>query len=162
MIIGTFIEYKGYKGTIEYDDKKHHGKLIGINGLVNYTANSLEELFEEYKKAIDDYNRFLDELGVRNEEPNDIESLINRIFENLHLVNKNHVSHKLTRQEIVDYIKILSHIRHTSGSAIYGTCYNKDVLDIRIKNITNYNKLEKDLRRLNSIMMERDIEYINK
>ena len=66
MLIGTFVVYKGYTGTIEIVNGKHCGHLLNINGLVNYSANSVEELFEEYKKSIDDYIAFLKEVKNRN------------------------------------------------------------------------------------------------
>ena len=57
MLIGKFAEYRGYTGTIEYDYKSgiHHGKLINIGDLITYEADSVEELYEEYKRVIDDY-----------------------------------------------------------------------------------------------------------
>lgn len=55
MEIGKFKPYKGFIGTIEFTEGKHHGKLININDFVNYVADSLEELEEEYHKAVDDY-----------------------------------------------------------------------------------------------------------
>lgn len=60
MEIGKFKAYKGFVGTIEMTDGKHHGKLLDINGFVNYTADSLEELEEEYHKAVEDYLVVLD------------------------------------------------------------------------------------------------------
>lgn len=60
MLIGKFKAYKGYVGSIEMTDGKHHGRLLDINNLVNYTANSLEKLEKEYHDAVDDYLDFLD------------------------------------------------------------------------------------------------------
>ena len=62
MEIGKFNPYKGFVGTIEVTDGGHHGKLLDINDFVNYTADSLEKLENEYHKAVDDYLSFLNEL----------------------------------------------------------------------------------------------------
>ena len=66
MNIGKFKEYKGFVGSIEITDGKHHGILLDIKDFVNYTADSLEELEEEFHKAVDDYLIFLDELKTEN------------------------------------------------------------------------------------------------
>lgn len=65
MVIGKFIEYKGFVGSIEYsnEDKIHYGKLLDIKDLVNYEANDVEELYEQYKNAVDNYINFCKEVG---------------------------------------------------------------------------------------------------
>jgi predicted HicB family RNase H-like nuclease len=65
MRIGQFNEYKGYKGSIEYDfeDKLHHGKLLDIDDLVNYHASNIVDLFIQYHEAVDDYIDFKKEIG---------------------------------------------------------------------------------------------------
>lgn len=57
MRIGQFVEYKGYIGSIEYDpeDKIHYGHLLNVDDPVVYYGNTVEELYEYYCKAIDDY-----------------------------------------------------------------------------------------------------------
>lgn len=57
MRLGTFVEYKGFVGTIEYssEDKIHYGSIENTKDFVNYEANSIEELYKEFHKAIDDY-----------------------------------------------------------------------------------------------------------
>lgn len=63
MRIGTFSEYKGYIGTIEYDpnSKSHYGRLCNTEDLITYYSKTIEELFVEYKKSIDDY------IAMKNE-----------------------------------------------------------------------------------------------
>ena len=68
MVIGKFKSYKGFIGTIELTAGKHHGKLVDINGFVNYVADSLEELEEEYHKAVDDYLEVLEDMQNRGRE----------------------------------------------------------------------------------------------
>lgn len=61
MVIGTFVEYKGHVGTIEYDfkDRIYHGSLLNIEDSISYHTkfNNIEMLFERYKEAIDKYIR---------------------------------------------------------------------------------------------------------
>ena len=39
--IGHFTEYRGIVGTISVTDDTYHGKLLGINGFVDYTADNV-------------------------------------------------------------------------------------------------------------------------
>lgn len=67
-MIGTFKEYKGYTGSIEYDaeDKIHYGQVLFTkkNHLVNYEAENIVELEEEFHKAVDDYLEFCNEIDL--------------------------------------------------------------------------------------------------
>ena len=67
-LIGYFTEYRGFKGTIEYDYEDHiyHGKIINTKGFINYQAKKLDELREEFKNAVDDYLLFLDVITELN------------------------------------------------------------------------------------------------
>lgn len=60
----TFSDYKGYVGTIEFDDEDniHYGKLINIKDFVNYHGNTVEELYDNFKNAVDDYIDFKKEI----------------------------------------------------------------------------------------------------
>lgn len=66
MIVGQFIEYKGYVGSIEYnpgDKKTHYGSLLNTDDFVNYCADNILELEKEYHSAVDDYIEFKKEIG---------------------------------------------------------------------------------------------------
>lgn len=67
-LIGYFTEYRGFKGTIEYDYEDHiyHGKIIDTKDFVNYQAKKLDKLREEFKNAVDDYLLFLDGITELN------------------------------------------------------------------------------------------------
>ena len=45
-LIGYFTEYRGFKGTIEYDYEDHiyHGKIINTKDFVIYQAKKLDKL----------------------------------------------------------------------------------------------------------------------
>ena len=68
-MFSTFKEYKGYTGSIEYDveDKIHYGKVLftNKNHLVNYEAENIVELEEEFHKAVDDYLEFCKEFDFK-------------------------------------------------------------------------------------------------
>ena len=64
MVLGQFVEYKGHIGSIEYsdEDKIYFGQLLNIEDLVNYEGHSIEELYEYYREAVDDYMEFREEM----------------------------------------------------------------------------------------------------
>lgn len=64
MKIGKFNKYRDYIGSIEYssDDDVLFGRLLNIGDLVYYEAEKVEELEEEFHKAVDDYIKFKMEL----------------------------------------------------------------------------------------------------
>jgi len=62
------LEYKGYNGTVEFsaEDNCLFGKMIGISDLVNYEAQSVNELKNVFNEAVEDYLTTCKEL---NKEP---------------------------------------------------------------------------------------------
>lgn len=70
MEIGQFKEYGGHIGSIEYDpeDKTYYGKLLNIRDLVDYYADSLIALNDDFHTAVDDYNEFNEDLQSENPE----------------------------------------------------------------------------------------------
>jgi len=60
-----YFEYKGYLGSckVSIEDKCLHGKIEFINDLVNYEAQTTEELNEEFELAVDDYLMHCQEVG---------------------------------------------------------------------------------------------------
>ena len=65
MLVGQFKEYKGYAGSIEYsaEDSIHYGKLLNIKDLVNYEADNIIDLENQFHEAVDDYIEFKKEIG---------------------------------------------------------------------------------------------------
>lgn len=56
MQVGKFKPYRNIIGSIEVnDDGEYYGRLLDINGFVNYHSDSLKQLEEEFHKAVDDY-----------------------------------------------------------------------------------------------------------
>lgn len=57
------LKYKGYIGSVAYSepDKVFFGKIEGIEGLVNYEGESVQELTAAFHDAVDDYLIFCEE-----------------------------------------------------------------------------------------------------
>lgn len=55
MKIGTFAEYKGYIGSIEYSirHRNFHGRLINTKDFVSYESDTIENLFDKFHRAVD-------------------------------------------------------------------------------------------------------------
>ena len=51
------LTYKGYIGLVSFSEKDNvfFGKIEGINGLVNFEGESVNELREAFHEAVDDY-----------------------------------------------------------------------------------------------------------
>jgi len=60
--------YKGYTGTIEFDedDLVFHGRVVGIRDIVTYEATSAEDLLQAFHDSVDD---FLEDYAERDEKP---------------------------------------------------------------------------------------------
>ena len=61
----NILQYKGYFTKIEYsvEDRLLYGKIEGIKDLVNFESESVEEIEQEFKNAVDDYLELCQELG---------------------------------------------------------------------------------------------------
>lgn len=67
----NLLKYKDYHGTIEPDlDRKClRGKVLYIDDLVTYEAESVSELEKEFQKSVDDYLAFCKEIGKKPQKP---------------------------------------------------------------------------------------------
>lgn len=52
-----YLKYNGYIGDINYskEDKLYYGKIQGIDCIVAYEGESIEELKKDFKEAINSY-----------------------------------------------------------------------------------------------------------
>lgn len=64
------MEYKGYYAVPEYsvEDEVFYGKILGINDLVDFEAESVPKMKEAFKEAVDDYLEFCKEIGKEPEK----------------------------------------------------------------------------------------------
>lgn len=67
-----FLEYKGYKGTVEYskEDDCLFGKVIGMNkDLIAYEGQTIPELRADFEAGIDSYIEGCIADGVKPKKP---------------------------------------------------------------------------------------------
>lgn len=57
------MEYKGYQGTVSYDDeaKIFHGEVIGFKDVITFQATSEEDLEQVFKDSIDEFEADLEQ-----------------------------------------------------------------------------------------------------
>lgn len=62
--------YKGYLGSVAFSEKDNvfFGKIEGINGLVNFEGESVNELTEAFHEAVDDYLAYCKDEGIEPEK----------------------------------------------------------------------------------------------
>jgi predicted HicB family RNase H-like nuclease len=62
------MDYKGYSARIQYSDEDEvlFGAILGINDLVTFEGNSIEEMKKSFHDAVDDY---LDMCSRYNKKP---------------------------------------------------------------------------------------------
>lgn len=59
------LQYNGYLGSVEcsFEDKCLHGKILYINDLVTYEAETVSELEAAFEESVDDYLATCAEVG---------------------------------------------------------------------------------------------------
>ncbi|EDY82625.1 HicB family [Verrucomicrobiia bacterium DG1235] len=62
------MEYKGYVGTVQFDEEAEifHGEVINMRDVVTFQGDTVEGLKKEFQLSIDDYLEF---CSARDEEP---------------------------------------------------------------------------------------------
>src|SRR6266446_4183192 len=65
------MEYKGYVGSLEFDDKAgvFHGEVINTRDVITFQGTSVAELRKAFKDSINDYLAFCAERGENPEKP---------------------------------------------------------------------------------------------
>lgn len=63
--------YKGYSGSIEFDDEDmvFHGRVLGLRDIVTFEAGSADELVKAFHDSVDDYLSFCAERGTEPQKP---------------------------------------------------------------------------------------------
>jgi predicted HicB family RNase H-like nuclease len=62
------LEYKGYYGSVEYskEDKCIYGRVLGMaKDSITYEGNTVDELENDFKNAIESYLEGCKELGIQ-------------------------------------------------------------------------------------------------
>jgi len=65
------MEYKGYMGTVEYDDeaKIFHGDVINTKDVITFQGTTVKEIERAFKDSVNDYIAWCKEEGVEPEKP---------------------------------------------------------------------------------------------
>lgn len=65
------MRYKGYTGSyvVDPDEGVLHGHVDGIEDIVTFVADNIEELEREFRISVDDYLEFCAEDGVEPNRP---------------------------------------------------------------------------------------------
>lgn len=65
------LEYKGFQGSAEHDLEGEYlyGKVLHITDLVDYSADTISDLKQEFQLAVDDYLEMCAELGCEPNKP---------------------------------------------------------------------------------------------
>lgn len=60
------LKYKGFIGSVAFskDDHVFFGKIEGIDGLVNFEGESVDEIINAFHEAVDDYLTYCAEEGI--------------------------------------------------------------------------------------------------
>jgi predicted HicB family RNase H-like nuclease len=63
--------YKGYSGSIEFDedDLVFHGRIIGIRDIITYEAETAAELVQAFHDSVDDYLAYCAERSKEPQKP---------------------------------------------------------------------------------------------
>lgn len=65
------MEYKGYIGTVTYDDTDEifHGRVINVPDTITFQGRSVEELRAALEESVEDYLELCAEDGVEPQKP---------------------------------------------------------------------------------------------
>lgn len=65
------MEYKGYHGVVQFDDKAEifHGDVLLTKGAVTFQGKTVEELKQAFLESVEDYLDFCQEAGIEPEKP---------------------------------------------------------------------------------------------
>ncbi|HVL70631.1 MAG TPA: type II toxin-antitoxin system HicB family antitoxin [Beijerinckiaceae bacterium] len=67
----SVMNYKGYMARVDYDpeDEIFFGRLAGINDIVGFHADNVEDLKLAFREAVDDYVATCERVGKPAEKP---------------------------------------------------------------------------------------------
>ena len=65
------MEYKGYQGSITFDDEAgiFHGEVVGTRDVITFQGKSVEALRQAFRESVDEYMAFCRERGKEPETP---------------------------------------------------------------------------------------------
>ena len=65
------MKYRDYVGHVVYDDedKIFHGEVLGLNDVITFQGESVQELEQAFRDSVDDYLEFCEKRGESPEKP---------------------------------------------------------------------------------------------
>lgn len=65
------MEYKGYVGVVEFDDKAglFHGEVINLRDVITFQGTTVQEIKTAFQESVDDYLAFCVQRGEEPEKP---------------------------------------------------------------------------------------------
>lgn len=65
------LKYKGYTGSVEYDDeaKIFHGEILDTKDVITFQGESVKEIEKAFRESIDDYLEFCKGRGEEPDKP---------------------------------------------------------------------------------------------
>ncbi len=65
------MQYKGYIGSIEYNDEAgvFHGEVINLRDVITFQGESVQELRKALQDSVEDYLEFCAQRGEQPEKP---------------------------------------------------------------------------------------------
>ena len=67
----NMINYKEYTGSVHFDaeDRIFHGRVLGITDIIGFEGESVSQLEQDFKNAVDDWLETCAEIGKTPEKP---------------------------------------------------------------------------------------------
>lgn len=67
----TTLEYKGYIGSVTFDDEAGilHGSVVNTRDVITFQGESVAEVRQAFRESVEDYVAFCAELGEEPEKP---------------------------------------------------------------------------------------------
>ena len=65
------MKYKGYEGTVKFDEEAgiFYGEVINTRDVITFQGTSVKELQKAFRDSIDDYLAFCEERGEEPDKP---------------------------------------------------------------------------------------------
>lgn len=67
----NMMNYKEYTGSVHFDaeDRIFHGRVLGITDIIGFEGESVSELEQDFRNAVDDYLETCSKTGRKPEKP---------------------------------------------------------------------------------------------
>lgn len=68
--MSNILEYKGYRGKINFsaEDNVLYGRIEGINALVTFEGDNVDEIKSAFEESVDNYLQFCEENNIKPEK----------------------------------------------------------------------------------------------